>query len=88
MTYARYQVGCAVERLRELFGARSIYDGDPLREIRRDIMTVSTHTAASRQAAMAPCGQMPLGAHAGGHSALNGFFASDATGAVNSARSG
>jgi alkylation response protein AidB-like acyl-CoA dehydrogenase len=61
MTYAQHQVGWAIERLCELSGARSVYDGDPLQEIRRDVMTVLTHTAASRQAAMAPYGQMLLG---------------------------
>jgi alkylation response protein AidB-like acyl-CoA dehydrogenase len=65
MTYAQHQVGWAVEKLCELSGARSVYDGDPLQEIRRDIMTVLTHTAASRLAAMAPYGQLLLGGHAG-----------------------
>jgi alkylation response protein AidB-like acyl-CoA dehydrogenase len=60
MTYAQHQVGWAVERLCELSGARSVYDGDPLQEIRCDLMTVLTHTAASRQAAMTPYGQMLL----------------------------
>jgi alkylation response protein AidB-like acyl-CoA dehydrogenase len=64
MTYAQHQVGWAVDRLCELSGARSVYDGDPLQEIRRDLMTVLTHTAASRQAAMAPYGQMLLNANA------------------------
>jgi alkylation response protein AidB-like acyl-CoA dehydrogenase len=60
MTYAQHQAGWAIERLCELSGARSVYDGDPLQEIRRDVMTVLTHTAASRQAAMAPYGHMLL----------------------------
>jgi alkylation response protein AidB-like acyl-CoA dehydrogenase len=60
MTYAQHQVGWALERLCELSGARWVYDSDPLQEIRRDLMTVLTHTAASRQAAMAPYGKMLL----------------------------
>jgi alkylation response protein AidB-like acyl-CoA dehydrogenase len=65
MTYAQHQVAGAIEKLCELSGARSVYDGDPLQEIRRDIMTVLTHTAASRQAGMTPYGQMLLNNHAG-----------------------
>jgi alkylation response protein AidB-like acyl-CoA dehydrogenase len=60
MTYAQQQVGWALERLCELSGARWVYDSDPLQEIRRDVMTILTHTAASRQAAMAPYGHMLL----------------------------
>jgi resorcinol 4-hydroxylase (FADH2) len=60
MTYAQHQVGWAVDRLCELSGARSVYDGDPLHEIRRDLTTVLTHTAASRLAAMVPYGHMLL----------------------------
>jgi 3-hydroxy-9,10-secoandrosta-1,3,5(10)-triene-9,17-dione monooxygenase len=60
MTYAQHQVGWAMERLCELSGARWVYDSDPLNEIRRDVMTILTHTAASRQAALAPYGQMLL----------------------------
>jgi 3-hydroxy-9,10-secoandrosta-1,3,5(10)-triene-9,17-dione monooxygenase len=65
MTYAQHQVGWAIEKLCELSGARSVYDGDPLQEIRRDVTTVLTHTAASRLAAMAPYGQMLLSEHEG-----------------------
>src|SRR6266550_3381059 len=61
MTYAQHQVGWALERLCELSGARWLYDNDPLQEIRRDVMTILTHHAASRQAAMAPYGHMLLG---------------------------
>jgi hypothetical protein len=60
MTYAQHQVGWALERLCELSGARWLYDSDPLQEIRRDVMTILTHHAASRQAAMVPYGQMLL----------------------------
>ena len=60
MTYAQHQVGWAVERLCELDGARWVYDSDELGTIRRDLMIVLTHTAASRQAAMVPYGQMLL----------------------------
>ena len=38
-------------------GARWVYDSDPLRAIRRDVMTILTHHAASRQAAYAPYGR-------------------------------
>src|SRR5713226_867856 len=60
MTYAQHQVGWALERLCELSGARWVYDSDPLQEIRRDVMTILTHHAASRQAAMVPYGHMLL----------------------------
>jgi 3-hydroxy-9,10-secoandrosta-1,3,5(10)-triene-9,17-dione monooxygenase len=60
MTYAQQQVGWALERLCELDGARWVYDSDELGAIRREIMTILTHTAASRTAAMAPYGQMLL----------------------------
>jgi 3-hydroxy-9,10-secoandrosta-1,3,5(10)-triene-9,17-dione monooxygenase len=60
MVYAQHQVGWAIERLCELSGARSVYDGDPLQGIRRDVMTILTHHAASRPASMAPYGSMLL----------------------------
>ena len=60
MTYAQHQVGWALERLCELSGARWVYDTHPLQEIRRDVMTILTHHAASRQAAMVPYGYMLL----------------------------
>ncbi len=61
MVYAQHQVGRAVEQLCELDGARWVYDSDALGAIRRDIMTILTHHAASRPAAMAPYGKMLLG---------------------------
>jgi len=60
MTYAQHQIGWALERLCELSGARWLYDSDKLQEIRRDVMTILTHHAASRQAAMVPYGHMLL----------------------------
>jgi alkylation response protein AidB-like acyl-CoA dehydrogenase len=60
MVYAQHQVGWALERLCELDGARWVYDNDDLGAIRRDVMTILTHHAASRQAAMAPYGRMLL----------------------------
>lgn len=60
MVYAQHQVGWAMERLCELSGARWVYDSDPLQEMRRDVMTILTHHAASRPAAYAPYGQMLL----------------------------
>jgi 3-hydroxy-9,10-secoandrosta-1,3,5(10)-triene-9,17-dione monooxygenase len=60
MVYAQHQVGWAMERLCELSGARWVYDSDPLQELRRDVMTIITHNAASRQAAYAPYGHMLL----------------------------
>jgi alkylation response protein AidB-like acyl-CoA dehydrogenase len=60
MVYAQHQVGWAMERLCELSGARWVYDSDPLQEIRRDVMTILTHHAASRAAAFAPYGHMLL----------------------------
>lgn len=64
MVYAQHQVGWALERLCELDGARWVYDNDELGAIRRDVMTILTHHAASRQAAMAPYGRMLLSAGA------------------------
>ena len=66
MVYAQHQIGWALERLCELSGARWVYDTDPLQEIRRDVMTILTHHAASRQAAMAPYGHLVGGGGGGG----------------------
>jgi 3-hydroxy-9,10-secoandrosta-1,3,5(10)-triene-9,17-dione monooxygenase len=66
MVHAQHQVGWALERLCELSGARWVYDSDPLQEIRRDVMTILTHHAASRPAAYAPYGSALLG-RGGGH---------------------
>src|SRR3954449_9782001 len=60
MVYAQHQVGWAMERLCELSGARWVYDSDPLQEMRRDVMTILTHHAASRAAAFAPYGHLLL----------------------------
>ena len=60
MTFAQHQVGRALDRLCEVTGARWVYDTDPLQEIRRDVMTILTHHAASRQAAMVPYGRLLL----------------------------
>jgi alkylation response protein AidB-like acyl-CoA dehydrogenase len=60
MVYAQHQVSWAVDRLCEMNGARWVYDSDELGAIRRDVMTILTHHAASRQAAMAPYGKMLL----------------------------
>jgi 3-hydroxy-9,10-secoandrosta-1,3,5(10)-triene-9,17-dione monooxygenase len=60
MVYAQHQVGWALDRLCEMAGAHWVYDNDALGAIRRDVMTILTHHAASRQAAMAPYGKMLL----------------------------
>jgi len=60
MVYAQHQVGWALDRLCEVDGARWVYDGDELGAIRREVMTILIHHAASRQAAMAPYGRMLL----------------------------
>jgi len=65
MVYAQHQVAWALDRLCELDGARWVYDNDALGAIRRDVMTILTHHAASRQAAMAPYGRMLLANDAG-----------------------
>jgi 3-hydroxy-9,10-secoandrosta-1,3,5(10)-triene-9,17-dione monooxygenase len=62
MVYAQHQVSWALNRLCELDGARWVYDSDRLGAIGRDVMTIVTHHAASRQAAMAPYGKMLLSA--------------------------
>ena len=64
MVYAQHQVSWAVDRLCELDGARWVYDNDQLGAIRRDVMTILTHHAASRHA-MAPYGKMLLTRGAG-----------------------
>src|SRR5882724_4904037 len=64
MVYAQHQVSWALDRLCEMDGARWVYDSDQLGAIRRDVMTIVTHHAASRQAAMAPYGRMLLSAGA------------------------
>jgi len=60
MTWAQHQAAWGLEKLCELSGARSVYNDDPLQQMRRDVMTTLTHTAASRQAAFAPYGQLLL----------------------------
>jgi Acyl-CoA dehydrogenase, C-terminal domain len=65
MVYAQHQVAWALDRLCELDGARWVYDSDALGAIRRDVMTILTHHAASRQAAMAPYGRLLLTRGAG-----------------------
>jgi 3-hydroxy-9,10-secoandrosta-1,3,5(10)-triene-9,17-dione monooxygenase len=60
MVYAQHQVSWAVDRLCEMDGARWVYDSNRLGAIRRDVMTILTHHAASRQAAMVPYGKMLL----------------------------
>lgn len=61
MTHAQHQVQWAVEKLVEVCGARSVYDTDALAAIRRDVLTVLTHSIASRQAAMGAWGRSALG---------------------------
>jgi alkylation response protein AidB-like acyl-CoA dehydrogenase len=65
MVYAQHQVGWALDRLCEMDGARWVYDSDELGAIRRDVMTILTHHAASRQAAMAAYGKMLLSHESG-----------------------
>jgi alkylation response protein AidB-like acyl-CoA dehydrogenase len=60
MVFAQRQVAWAVDKLCEVDGARWVYDNDELGAIRRDVMTILTHHAASRPAAMAPYGRMLL----------------------------
>ena len=60
MVYAQHQIGWAMERLCELSGARWVYETDPLQEMRRDVITILTHHAASRSAAFAPYGKLLL----------------------------
>ena len=65
MVYAQHQVAWALDRLCEMDGARWVYDNNELGAIRRDVMTILTHHAASRQAAMAPYGRLLLARGAG-----------------------
>ncbi len=61
ITLAVWQLRRGVERLLELSGARTVYDAEPIQRLWRDIVTISTHTAVSRHAAMVPFGRMLLG---------------------------
>jgi Acyl-CoA dehydrogenase, C-terminal domain len=61
MTRAQHQVQWAIERLVEVYGARSVYDSDALASIRRDVLVLLTHSVASRQAAMGAWGRWALG---------------------------
>ena len=65
IVYTQHQLGWALDRLCEMDGARWVYDRDELGAIRRDVMTILTHHAASRQAAIAPYGRMLLTRDAG-----------------------
>ena len=65
MVFAQHQVASAVDRLCEAGGARWVYDEDPLGAIRRDLTTIVTHHAASRQAAYAAYGRALLEAAGG-----------------------
>jgi hypothetical protein len=60
MVYAQHQVGWALDRLCALDGAGWVYDNDQFGAIRRDVITILTHHAASRQPAMAPYVKMLL----------------------------
>ncbi|HVH77177.1 MAG TPA: acyl-CoA dehydrogenase family protein [Stellaceae bacterium] len=60
MVFAQHQAAWALDRLCEAAGARWVYDDDPLGMIRRDVTTIVTHHAASRQAAYAACGRALL----------------------------
>jgi alkylation response protein AidB-like acyl-CoA dehydrogenase len=57
--WAGHSIACASST------ARWVYDNDELGAIRRDVMTILTHHAASRQAAMAPYGRLLLANDAG-----------------------
>jgi 3-hydroxy-9,10-secoandrosta-1,3,5(10)-triene-9,17-dione monooxygenase len=61
VTFAAEQLRRGMDMLVEVSGARSIYDADSLQGLLRDAMTIGTHTAVSRQAAMVPYGQFMLG---------------------------
>jgi hypothetical protein len=58
-------MGWALDRLCELDGVRWVYDSDQLGAIRRDVITILTHHAASRLAAMTPYGRVLLNREAG-----------------------
>ncbi|MBV8131888.1 MAG: hypothetical protein JO282_05175 [Alphaproteobacteria bacterium] len=62
MVCAQHQAASALDRLCGLDGACWVYDSDELGATRRDVMTILTHHAASRQAAMAHYGHMLLSA--------------------------
>ena len=61
IAFAVWQLRRGVERLVELAGSRSVYDGDTLQGLWRDMATISTHTVVSRPLGMAPYGRMLLG---------------------------
>jgi alkylation response protein AidB-like acyl-CoA dehydrogenase len=61
IAFAAWQVRRGVERLVELSGARAVYDTDPLQSLWRDVVTICTHTAVSRQVGMVAYGRLLLG---------------------------
>ena len=61
IAFAVWQVRQGVERLVELVGARTVYDNDPLQNLWRDIVTISTHTVASRHLGSVPHGRWLMG---------------------------
>jgi 3-hydroxy-9,10-secoandrosta-1,3,5(10)-triene-9,17-dione monooxygenase len=61
IAFAVWQLRRGLERLVELSGARAVYDTDPLQSLWRDVVTICTHTAVSRQVGMVPYGRLLLG---------------------------
>jgi 3-hydroxy-9,10-secoandrosta-1,3,5(10)-triene-9,17-dione monooxygenase len=55
-----------VEQLVAISGARTVYDGEWLQSVLRDITTISTHVVLNEQAAMVPFGRMLLAGGARG----------------------
>jgi alkylation response protein AidB-like acyl-CoA dehydrogenase len=61
ITFASHAVRRAVDGLVELYGAREVYDADPLQMLVRDLHTLLTHFVVSRQGAFVPVGRILLG---------------------------
>jgi hypothetical protein len=57
VTIAFQMLKKGVDRLAEINGARTVYDGDPLQSVLRDITAISTHIILNEQAAMVPYGR-------------------------------
>jgi hypothetical protein len=60
IAFAVWQLRRGVERLVELAGARTVYDTEPLQNLWRDVLTISTHTVVSRHLGMVPYGRLLL----------------------------
>ncbi len=60
VTFAFRSLRKGLEQLVALNGARTVYDGDPLQAILRDVTTIATHIVLNEEMAMVPYGRLLL----------------------------